>query len=118
HLAEGRQWLARLVDAVPIDAVPRERARGLHAAALLAIQHSDYAAAKRLLRESLVLCREIDDPNRAARVLGGLTWLSNEQGLYPEAEALARESVDCARAIGDRRLLFACLGNLAVALHA
>ncbi len=118
HLAEGREWLARLLDAVPIDAVPRERARGLHAAALLAIQHSDYAAAKRLLQESLVLCREIDDPNRAARVLGGLTWLSNEQGLYPEAEALARESVDCARAIRDRRLLFASLGNLAVALHA
>jgi predicted ATPase len=118
HQGEGRQWLARLLDAVPIDAVPRERARGLHAAAMLAIQHSDYATAKRLLRESLVLCREIDDPNRAARVLGGLTWLSNEQGLYPEAEALARESVDCARAIGDHRLLFASLGNLAVALHA
>ncbi len=118
HLAEGRQYLARLLDAVPIDAVPRERARGLHAAALLAIQHSDYAAAKGLLRESLALCREINDPNRAARVLGGLTWLSNEQGLYPEAEALARESVECAQAIGDRRLLFANLGNLAVALHA
>jgi non-specific serine/threonine protein kinase len=53
----------------------------------------------------------------AARALGGLACLSIEQGHYPEAEALARESVDCARATGDRRLLYSSLGHLAIALH-
>jgi non-specific serine/threonine protein kinase len=117
HLAEGREWLARLLDAFPIDGPTRERARGLANAALLAIPQGDYATGKRLLQESLALFREIDDPNSAARVLGGLAWLSTEQGHYPEAEALSRESVDCARATGDRRLLLSSLGNLAIALH-
>jgi predicted ATPase len=117
HLAEGREWLARLLDAVPIDRGARERARGLYVAALLAIPQGDYAAAKQLLQESLALFRETGDSTRAARVLGGLAWLSIDQGHYPEAEALLRESVDSARAIGDRHLLFTGLCNLACALH-
>jgi len=95
----------------------RERASGLHGAALLAIPQGDYAAGKRLLQESLALYREIDDPKGAARVLGCLAWLSKEQGHYPEAEALAREAVDCARATADHWLLSFSLGNLATALH-
>jgi tetratricopeptide (TPR) repeat protein len=117
HVSEAREWLTRLLDAVPIDRPTRERANGLYAAALLAILQGDYAAGKRLLQESLLLYREIDDPRRAARALGALAWLSVEQGAYPEAEALSREAVDCARATGDRRSLFSSLGNLAIALH-
>jgi non-specific serine/threonine protein kinase len=117
HLVEGREWLARLLDAVPSDSSTPERARGLYGAAMFAVPQGDYAAGQRLLQESLALYREIDDPNGAARVLGALAWLSVWQGHYPEAEALARESVDCARATGDRRLLFSSLGNLALALR-
>jgi len=117
HLAEGREWLARLLAAFPIDGPTRERARGLHAAALLAIPQGDYVAGKGLLQESLALLREIGDPARAARVLGALAWLSIQQGQYPDAEAPARESADYARATGDRRLLLSSLGNLAIALH-
>jgi predicted ATPase len=117
HLAEGREWLARLLDAAPIGGLKRDRARGLYAAALLAVPQGDYAAGKRLLQESLALSREIEDPNGTGRALGGLAWLSIAQGHYPEAEALGRESVDCARATADRRLLLSGLGNLAIALH-
>jgi predicted ATPase/DNA-binding winged helix-turn-helix (wHTH) protein len=117
HLSEGRECLARLLDAVPIDRGTRERARGLYVAALLAIPQGDYAAGKRLLQESLALFREIGDSTRAARALGGLAWLSIDQGHYPEAEALLREAVDSARAMGDRRLLFTSQCNLACALH-
>jgi non-specific serine/threonine protein kinase len=117
HLAEGREWLGRLLDAVPIDRHKRDRARGLHNAALLAIVQGDYAAGKRLLQESLALFREIDDPIHAAHGLGALAWLSIQQGHYPEAEALSREAVDCARVAGDRKLLLSSLGNLAIALH-
>src|SRR6266550_411056 len=118
HLAEGREWLARLLDAIPVDGPKRERVRGLRAAAMLAMPQGDYAAGKRLLLESLVLYREIEDPNGAARTLDALAWLSIQEGHYPEAEALSRESVDRARGTGDRRLLYSSLGNLAAALHA
>jgi predicted ATPase/DNA-binding winged helix-turn-helix (wHTH) protein len=118
HLAEGREWLARLLDAFPSDGPTRERARGLRAAAVLATPQGDYAAAERLLQESLALYREIDDPNGVGRALSTLSYLSICQGHYPEAEVQAREAIDSARATGDRRLLYGALSQLAVALHA
>ena len=117
YLAEGREWLARLLDVVPIDVRTRLHARGLYAAALLAILQGDYAAGKRLLQESLVLFREIDDPKNAARALDSLAYLAIEQGEYPEAEALAREAVDLLRATGGGQGLCFTLSHLAIALH-
>jgi non-specific serine/threonine protein kinase len=117
QLSEGREWLARLLDAVPIDSRTPERAHGLYAAAMLAILQADYAAGERLLQESLAIFREIDDPIAISRVLGGMAYLSIEQGHYREAEALSRESADGARATGNRRGLYSSLGYLAIALH-
>ena len=117
YLSEGREWLTRLLDAVPIDCQARLRARGLKATALLASLQGDYAAGKRLLQESLLLFREIDAPIDVGRALDGLVYLSIEAGAYPEAEALAREAVDYARTTGDRLGLCASLGHLAIALH-
>jgi predicted ATPase len=117
HLSEGREWIGRLLDAVPIDGPKLERARGLYAAAQLAILQGDYAAGKRLIQESLALFREIDDPIGVSRALGGLAYLSIEQGHYPQAEVLSRESADCARATGNRSGLYSGLGYLAIALH-
>jgi predicted ATPase/DNA-binding winged helix-turn-helix (wHTH) protein len=117
HLAEGSDWLARLLDAALSDRPTRELARGKYAAAIFAVPQGDYAAGKRLLQESLALFREIDDPKGVARVLGALAWLSIQRSDYPEAEAPAREAVDCARATGDRTLLFCSLAWLAIALR-
>jgi len=79
HLAEGRDWLIRLLDAAAIDCPARELARGKYAAAVFAIPQGDYAAGKRLLNESLALYREADDPNGAARAVGALA-LSGGRG--------------------------------------
>ena len=117
HLSEGREWLSRLLDAVPIDRRTLRHGHGLYAAAMLAILQGDYAAAQRHLQESLALFREVDDPIGVSRALGGLAYLSIEQGHYPQAEALARESVDCARAKGNRSGLYSSFGYLAIALH-
>jgi predicted ATPase/DNA-binding winged helix-turn-helix (wHTH) protein len=117
HVAEGRQWLARLLDAFPTDGPTIERARGLLGAASLAQTQGDYAAAKRLMQESLALFREIDYARGALVVQTNLAGLATEQGHYPEAEVLWRESVDRARALGDRNSLFSSLGGLAVVLH-
>jgi non-specific serine/threonine protein kinase len=118
HLAEGREWLAQLLEAFPIDGPTRERARGLHAAATLAISWGDYTAAKLFLQESLAVYREAGDSSAASRALQSLAYLSICQAHYSDAEALAREAIDCARGTGNRRLLYPNLSNLAVALHA
>ena len=116
-LAEGREWFARLLDAVPIDLRTRLRARGLYAAALFAILQGDYAAGKGLLQESLMLFREVDDPRNVAYALDSLAYLAIEQGEYPEAEARAREAVDLLRARSSREGLCFSLIHLAIALH-
>ena len=116
-LAEGREWFARLLDAVPIDLRTRLRARGLYAAALFAILQGDYAAGKGLLQESLMLFREIDDPRNVAYALDSLAYLAIEQGEYPEAEARAREAVDLLRARSSREGLCFSLIHLAIALR-
>jgi len=117
HLTEGRRWLARLLDAAPSDRPTRERALALDIAALLAMPQGDYAAAKRLLEESLALFRELDDAPKSLYGQIHLAALSIEQGQYAQAEVLLRESVDLARATGERWALFSSLGGLAIALH-
>jgi non-specific serine/threonine protein kinase len=117
HVAEGRQWLARLLDAFPIDGPMIECGRGLLVAGLLAQTQGDYAAAKRLLQESLALFRKLDYALGLLYVLTNLAGLSTDQGHYPEAEVLWRESLDRARAMGERKALFSSLGGLAVVLH-
>lgn len=116
-LAEGREWLTRLLDVVPIDRETRLRARGLYAAALFAVLQGDYAAGKGLLQESLTLFREIDDSRNVAYALDSLAYLAIEQGEYPEAEARAREAVDLLRTRASREGLCFSLIHLAIALR-
>jgi non-specific serine/threonine protein kinase len=116
-LAEGRDWFARLLDAVPIYLRTRLRARGLYAAALFAILQGDYAAGKGLLEESLMIFREIDDSRNVAYALDSLAYLAIEQGEYPQAEAVAREAVDLLRARSSREGLCFSLIHLAIALQ-
>jgi non-specific serine/threonine protein kinase len=117
HLTEGRQWLARLLDALPSDRPTRERALGLDIAALLAMPQGDYAAAECLMQESLAVFRELDDARGSLYVQINLAGLSVAQSHYPEAAVLLRESVDRARSSGERVALFSSLGVLAIALH-
>jgi non-specific serine/threonine protein kinase len=117
YLAEGREWLARLLAVVPIERSTRDRARGLYAAGMVASMQGDYAAARGLLQESRVLFREIDQPKNVATALDALAYLAIEQAEYPEAEALSRQVVDFARATNDRWLLYPSLSRLAAALH-
>ena len=78
HVAEGREWLARLLDAFPIDGPKIEHARGLLVAGLLEQTQGDYAAAKRLMQESLALFRELDDARGTLYLLINLAALSTD----------------------------------------
>jgi non-specific serine/threonine protein kinase len=116
-LAEGREWYTTLLTAVPVGLRTRLRARGLYAAALFAILQGDYAAGKTLLRECLMIFREIDDQRNVAYALDSLAYLAIEQGEYPEAEARAREAVSLLRARSSREGLCFSLIHLAIAVR-
>jgi non-specific serine/threonine protein kinase len=117
HLSEGREWLARLLAAFPIDGPKSALAHGLYSAGLLATPQGDYDTGTRLLEESLALYRELDDAVYASNVLDALINLLNERGDFPGAEVLAREAVEYAQASGNRSNLFSSLANLAIALY-
>jgi predicted ATPase/transcriptional regulator with XRE-family HTH domain len=130
HMAEGRQWLERLLaldeaggeldddGALP---VPRERsalrAKALEAAGNLASKQDDYNRAWELLERSLALYREQENRSGIADVLNMLGLTAEEQGDYPRAVELFEESLELRRALGVSRGIGAVLNNLAIVAY-
>jgi len=118
QITEARDWLSRLLEVVPRDQAPLERARALGAVGNLALLQRDHEAAGRLFRESLALLRGLDDPRRVASVLTNLALLALARGHYAQAEPLLVECAALARGVGDLHLVAVNVGNLAIAVHA
>jgi non-specific serine/threonine protein kinase len=118
HLKEARDWHARMLAAAPSHVAPRERARVLVGAAILARIQGDYEIAERLGRQSVTLSREINEPRVAAYGLKTLASLATDRARHAEAQPLLVECLSLARDIGDRALLAHVLINLAVVAHA
>ena len=112
HLTEGREWYARLLDAVPSRPASRDRARALNAAAILTREQGDHATSQKLLEESLALCRELNEPRGMAAALSNLATGAMDQGRYADAEAMLQEALTLQRAIDDRWGLAITLSNL------
>jgi non-specific serine/threonine protein kinase len=117
HLTEGREWYARLLEALPSDTALVDRARALNNAGILARVQGDHAAAQTLLQESLAIGRELNAPKRITAALGNLAIVAMEQARYEDAEALLQETAMLERAIGDRLALAGTLENLGVLLR-
>lgn len=108
---EGRYWSERLL------AASRERgsqssialARLIGAAGLLAFERREDVLARQLLKESIALCRALNDP----RGLGlALLWLGLAVGQHTDSgRALADESVQVLREAGDKWALAYALGH-------
>jgi non-specific serine/threonine protein kinase len=113
YITEGREWHARLLEAVPQNAAALDRARVLHSAANLANRQGDYGAAEDLYRQSLTIVRKLGERRGEASVLLGLANVALLRAQYAEAESLLVESVALARSARYRPLLAATLGNLA-----
>jgi non-specific serine/threonine protein kinase len=118
HLTEAREWLARLLEAVPKDVALRHHARALFGAASLARMQGDYGAAESLFGQSVALCREIDERRGEVYGLSGLALVAKERAHHAQAESLYVECMAYARSIGDRPLLIDNLANLATIVHA
>ena len=118
HVTEARERFARLLDVIPRDQAKLDRARALGAVGNLALYQGDHDEAEPLFRESLDLCRELDDARRSARMQTNLALLALARGQYADAEPLLVECATLARTLGDAQLLAVNLGNLAIVVHA
>ena len=112
HLAEGREWCARVLAEEGAAERTLERAKALNAAGNLAWHQTDYRAARALLEHSLAISRELGDCAGIGRSLNNLGNVAVEQGDYSAAQALYEESVAIRRELGDRRSMASVLGNL------
>jgi predicted ATPase/DNA-binding winged helix-turn-helix (wHTH) protein len=101
YLAEGRAWVARLLDA-SAEAPPAARAKAFNWAGVFAWKQGDYAAAQASYEKSLAIRRELGDRRGTGAVLSNLGLLAYEQGNYRAARVLHEESLAIDRELGDR----------------
>ena len=114
HLAEGREWCARILAKERATERTLELTKTLSAAGNLAWHQTDYPAARSLLEESLAISRDLGDRGGIASSLNNLGNVAIEQGDYPTARTLYEESLSIRRELGDRRNIAAVLGNLGI----
>ena len=118
HLAEGREWLERLLAPEGAAAVaPVVRAQAYSAAGLLANTQGDHARAVHLLELALSCYREADDVAGAVRALTTLGGVAYDQGDLAGAAERWEQSLAQARAMGDPGEVARALGNLGEARY-
>ena len=114
-LVEGRELVTAALAAG--DGPPALRQRALNGAGAVVAELGDFAGAKALLEESLVLARELGDGYRAARVGSNLGTLALFAADFDAAIAHYAESTDYMRALDDPRALSLVVQNLGIAHH-
>jgi predicted ATPase/class 3 adenylate cyclase len=112
HLSEGRERLAKLMALAGAEARTPVRAKALHGAGILAYDQGDYAAARALHEESLVIKRELGDKRGMAASLNYLGHVARLQGDYAAARALYQETLAIGRELDDRRGMAFSLNGL------
>ena len=118
HLAEGRTWLTRLLDAVPSTSRTSHRASALSMAGYMAMVQRDHAVAEVFCGQAMVLARELNDLRQLATVATNLSYVLIEEARFAEAEPILQESITVCRAIGDRERLAITLSNFGVVVRA
>ncbi|MCY1139780.1 BTAD domain-containing putative transcriptional regulator [Actinoplanes sp. Pm04-4] len=115
RMAEGLTWLDR---ALAASAEPSAlRARALRAAAALARNSGDLAAARRLGEEGLAVFRSLDDRTGTIAALNNLLITAQAQEDYPASLAFGHEALDLAEQAGDARMVAAASNNTAGTLR-
>ena len=89
-----------------------ERALLLRLMGLNVRKMSSYEEAKPYLRQSLALCREIDDPWELAQALDEMAGMALDRGDYDSMQSMFEESLTIRRALGDLRGEARRLGSL------
>ncbi|MGC1461839.1 MAG: tetratricopeptide repeat protein, partial [Terracidiphilus sp.] len=113
YLKEGRDAIARLLALEGSAARPKLRARLLFAAAVLAGDQGDYAAAQQSFENSLEICLELKDDRGVAVALNAQAVNARERGHLAAACLLFERCVALWKDIGDAADLARVLSNLA-----
>jgi predicted ATPase/DNA-binding SARP family transcriptional activator len=111
HISEGRDWLARGLEA-PGEADSALRGAALDADGVLAFAQGNFEIARQRHEEALNLARRVGDLALAARALVNLGAVADEQGLPEEAAAYLEEALLASQAAGDERAVAVALANL------
>jgi predicted ATPase/class 3 adenylate cyclase len=109
---EGQEHLAGLLALPGAEARTAARANALNSAGTLVRHQGDYAGARSLHEESLVILRELGDRRGIAASLNNLGDVANCQGDYAGARSLHEESLAISRELGDKRGIAVSLGAL------
>jgi tetratricopeptide (TPR) repeat protein len=110
---EGRDRLGKLLKLASAATATRARARALFAAGVLAGAQGDYASGNALIRESLVIARQLGDKRGAAVSLNALAVFARDQGDLSVAHSQFEESLMLWRELGDQAAVARSLSNLA-----
>jgi predicted ATPase len=113
HLTEGRDRIARLLKLEGAAARPKLQARLLFAAAVLAGEQGDYAAAERLFQDSLEVCRALSDNRGVAVALNAKAVIARDRGQLSVAASLFEQCVALWKDLGDPGDIARALSNLA-----
>jgi non-specific serine/threonine protein kinase len=100
HLAEGRQWLAALLEAPAATAPSPARGKALFTAGILAFYQRDHAAGRRLHEEGLALQRQLGDQAGIAYALFDLGQNAFSRGDLAVARVLHEETLALVRQVG------------------
>src|SRR5258706_812350 len=112
-LSEASQWFYRLLDAIPQDRTPRDRARALGAIGNMAMSQGDYHEAERLFQEGDALHRELGNVSGSAHMQTNLALALVARDQYAAAKPLLMKGAKVARAFADNHLVAVNFGNLA-----
>jgi tetratricopeptide (TPR) repeat protein len=116
RLAEGRDWLARLL-ALPSAAQPTTvRAYGLHDAGVLAWIEQDVDAALQHFEESLAIMRQLGSMAGMSEMLDHVGGVLRQQGKLQEARVRYEESLAVYRTWGKPRAMVETLERYAALL--
>ena len=115
--SEGRQWLEAVL-ALPGPRLPALRARALHGAAGVALEQRDFAAARALAEEGLVLAGEVQDRRRIMLLRYVLGEAARLQGDHRQAVSHFEDSVALGRELEDKVGVAFSLASLGTLAHA
>jgi tetratricopeptide (TPR) repeat protein len=113
YLAEGRDWLGKLLKLAGAAVPTKARARALFAAGALAGEQGDYVSADALIGESQDIARQLGDKTGVAVSLNALGVFARDRGDVALARALFEETLALWRELGDQKAVARALSNLA-----
>ncbi|MGA8272564.1 MAG: protein kinase [Candidatus Sulfotelmatobacter sp.] len=113
HLAEGREWLGKLLKLKSISSTTDARLRALFAAGVLAGEQGDYIVSDALFVENLELARRLQDNRSVAISLNARAITARERDDLTASQALFEESLGLWRDLHDGLAVARALSNLA-----